>query len=198
MPGSVRSQVECGRIIRDLRVSDDDAFYEEYLAPLERRMLRIVWRIVRDPEAARDVLQDALVRLWRERDRVRAHPNPEALVLRICIGASVDAARRARRRLAVEAEVPVGAATDPERSSAAAVELREIRALVLEAIARLPERQAAAVMMRIVEEKSYAAIALALGCSEPSARVHVMRGRAKLARWLARLAPAPRRGGGEA
>jgi len=76
-------------------------------------------------------------------------------------------------------------------------ERRETRDLVLDAIARLPPRQAAAVTMRVMEDASYDAIAAALGCAEPTARVHVLRGREKLRRLLRGLVPAARAAGGE-
>jgi RNA polymerase sigma factor (sigma-70 family) len=179
-------------------VSGDDAFYDTYLAPLETRMLRTAWRITRDPDRARDALQDAMARIWARRDRVRAHPNPEALVLRISIHAAIDALRRERRRR--RAEDSPGSPAWPARppvGPAAAVERSEVRALVLDAVARLPEKQAAAVALRVLNEQSYGAIAAALGCAEATARVHVLRGREKLKRLLQVLAPAARIGGGE-
>jgi len=179
-------------------VSGDDAFYDMYLAPLETRMLRTVFRITRDPDRARDALQDAMARVWTQRDRVRAHPKPEALVLRISIHAAIDVLRRERRRR--RAEDPAGSPAwraSPPAGPAVAAERSEVRALVLDAVARLPEKQAAAVTLRVLEEQPYEAIAAALGCAEPTARVHVLRGREKLKRLLQVLAPAARKNGGE-
>jgi RNA polymerase sigma factor (sigma-70 family) len=175
-----------------------DSFYETYLAPLETRMLRTAWRIARDPDRARDALQDAMARAWAQRDRVRAHPNPGALVLRITIHAAIDGLRRERRRLRAEdrAEPAAWHASRPA-GPATAAERNEVRALVLDAIARLPEKQAAAVTLRVLEEQPYEAIAAALGCAEPTARVHVLRGREKLKHLLRDLAPAARTAGGE-
>ncbi len=156
-------------------------------------MVRAVRRVVRDPDAARDALQDALVRLWQRRDVVRGHPNPEALVLRVCLHAAIDAARRGRRRRETSddiLEVRGGRGQEP----AAALEREERYEAVLEAVARLPRNQAVAVVMRAVEDEPYAAIAQALGCAEITARIHVMRARVRLGRLLAHLAPeTPRR-----
>jgi RNA polymerase sigma-70 factor (ECF subfamily) len=180
-------------------LSEGEAFYESFLAPLEGRMLRAVWRVVRDPELARDGLQDAMTTLWRRRDRVRAHPNPEALILRICITSAVDLLRKNQRyrRVAQEAltaEVASASHLEPGRT----VERAELREQVLEAIGRLPPKRAVAVMMRIVEDQPYSAIAEALGCSEATARVHVMRGRAGLSERLGHLvSPAPAGGAGK-
>jgi RNA polymerase sigma-70 factor (ECF subfamily) len=179
-------------------VSGDDVFYETYLAPLETRMLRTAWRITHDPDRARDALQDAMARVWVRRDRVRVHPEPAALVLRITIHAAIDRLRRERRRLrAEERGAPAGWRADPPAGPATAAERSEVRALVLDAVARLPEKQAAAVTLRVLEEQPYDAIAAALGCAEPTARVHVQRGREKLKRLLRVLAPAVRKPGGE-
>jgi RNA polymerase sigma factor (sigma-70 family) len=169
--------------------SGDDLFYETYLAPLETRMLRTAWRITRDPDRARDALQDAMARVWRQRERVRAHPNPGALVLRIAIHAAIDVLRRERRRRrAEESAAPNAWRANPQTGPAAAAESSEVRALVLDAVARLPERQAAAVTLRVLEEQPYEAVAAALGCTEPTARVHVLRGREKLKQLLPSLA----------
>jgi RNA polymerase sigma factor (sigma-70 family) len=179
-------------------VSSDDAFYDTYLAPLETRMLRTAWRVTRDPDRARDALQDAMARIWARRDRVRTHPNPEALVLRISIHAAIDALRRERRRRQAEdfTGSPAWPATPPT-GPAAALERSEVRELVLDAVARLPEKQAAAVTLRVLHDQSYGAIAAALGCAEATARVHVLRGREKLRHLLQVLAPLARKSGAE-
>lgn len=167
-----------------------DAFYDTYLAPMETRMLRAVWRVVRDPERSRDALQDALAIVWRKRDRIRAHPNSEALILRICLDAALDMLRKARRssRHLEPAPGPLPELPTPAGPAEVAQE-RELRDQVSEAVARLPGKQALAVLMRVVQEEDYPAIAAALGCAEATARVHVNRGRARLERLLAHLAP---------
>ncbi len=176
----------------------DDLFYDTYLAPLEARMLRAAWRITRDPDRARDALQDSMARIWKRRERVRSHPNPAALVLRITIQAAVDVRRRESRwwRSGGRAmPAPAGGGDDADPRTTA--EQHETRDLVLDAIARLPARQAAAVTMRVMEDAPYDAIAAALGCAEATARVHVLRAREKLRHLLRALAPASRAAGGE-
>jgi RNA polymerase sigma-70 factor (ECF subfamily) len=163
--------------------SGDDDFYELFLLPLEDRMLRTAWRIVRHPARAQDALQEAMTVLWTRRERIRAHPRPDALILRICIDASIDVLRKEakhqRRRVIAE----VDAVPAPTRT----LESGERESEVLAAIGRLGGNQATAVFMRIVEEREYSEIALALQCSETTARIHVMRGRARLQRMLGHL-----------
>jgi RNA polymerase sigma factor (sigma-70 family) len=61
------------------------------------------------------------------------------------------------------------------------VELEDLREHLASAIDSLPDGQAQAVHMRIVEERSYRDIAASLGCSEGAARVRVSRGLSRLA-----------------
>lgn len=173
-----------------LPLTDDEAFYEGWLLPLEERMLRSAWRILRDPELARDAVQDALAVIWARRERVRAHPNPRALVLRICIDAALDARRRERRTLRTASALAFSSPARFDEGPAWIAERHERRDKVLDAIGRLPGRQAAAVLLRYLHDADYRTIAQALECSEVTARIHVMRGRARLGRWLSELAPA--------
>jgi len=153
-------------------------------------MMRSIWRIVRQREAAEDALQDALAIIWRKRREVAGHPNPEAFILRIAVSSAYDAVRKGRRRLRHE----IGGLTEGQSKDAAPpaekeVEDRDLRAAILGAIGRLPRRQAEAVLLHVVEDQPYEDIAQAMGCSESTVRVHVARGRAGLARQLARELP---------
>lgn len=166
--------------------------YDLLVRPMEGRMMRSIWRIVRHREAAEDALQDALAIVWKKRDAVARHPKPEALILRIAVSAAIDAVRKSRRRLRHETPgLADGRAGDSAPPLESEVESRDLQAAVLDAVGRLPRRQATAVLLHIVEDQSYEEAARAMGCSESTVRVNVMRGRAGLARLLARRRPGP-------
>lgn len=171
-------------------MSIDEGYYENLIAPIEDRMIRSIWRVVRDADDADDALQDALATVWKRLDRIRRHPNPQALVLKICVDSAYDVLRkrlRSRRREdleAVDRQLP-----DPRPQPLEVASGRENHAAVLRAIGELPRNQGRAVLMRIVEDEPYSAIAEALGCEESTARAHVKRGRHRLAELLAPLFP---------
>jgi RNA polymerase sigma-70 factor, ECF subfamily len=164
--------------------------YERLIAPIEARMMRTVWAIVRDPDEAQDALQEALATIWRRWDRLLRHPNPEALVLRICINAAYDALRRRQRRLrwfATEAEsvdLPDAGPSALQTATGA-----EQQARVRTAIASLSRNQATAIVMHAVEDMPYEDIAAAMRCREVTVRTHVARARARLRALLADLVP---------
>jgi RNA polymerase sigma factor (sigma-70 family) len=180
---------ECGRdYLAEISVADDKNFYEDLIAPIESQMMRSIWRVVRHPELAEDTLQDALAIIWRKRALIRRHPNPRALVLKICLNSAYDALRKRIRLMPQGASfVPSEGLDIPNSTDRGGEERKLLEDEVLRAIARLPKKQAAAVLMRIVQDQPYDAIAKALGCSEVTVRIQVSRGRARLSRWLSHL-----------
>ncbi len=167
---------------------DANAEYERIIAPIEERMMHAVWRITRDPDDAEEALQDALTRIWRRWDAVCAHPNPQALALRMCINAACDQLRRKiRRRKASQFLSRFASPPRTAPSPADSLNLSEQEEAIFAAIAKLSRNQAAAVTMRLVQNHSYEEIAQCLGCAGATARKHVERGRQRLRELLSPL-----------
>ena len=173
---------------RESLVTDDSTIYDELIAPLEATMMRSIWRVVRNADLAEDCLQDALAAIWKKRFQIRLHPNPQALILKICLNAAYDTLRKLERmRCQTDLSQLDNAPALPERGADRDLEEREIEALVQQAIRKLPRKQALAVMMRLIQEESFETIAQALDCSEVTVRIHISRGRAQLRKWLSPL-----------
>jgi RNA polymerase sigma-70 factor (ECF subfamily) len=174
----------------DADVGEDHSQYARLIAPIEERMIHSVWRVVRQPEDFDDAFQEALIVVWRRLHKVRRHPNPHALILRICINAAYDVLRKKaklRRREALSA-IPE-TIPDPDVSAAERLIRQDRRDEIYGAIGRLPRKQAEVVLMRFVQGLSYPEIAQALGCSESAARQLILRARGRLAPMLAHLVP---------
>jgi RNA polymerase sigma-70 factor (ECF subfamily) len=168
----------------------DTCDYESLVRPIEDRMIRSVWRIVRDPDDADDAFQEAVATVWKRLARIRRHPNPHALILRICTNAAYDVLRRRTRlhkRLGREEDVVE--LPDPAPSAAERLSSGETQAEIMQAVGQLPPKQAAAVLMRFVQNLSYGDIAQSLNCTEATVRKHIARARVKLRRLLEHLAP---------
>ncbi|HOZ47790.1 MAG TPA: RNA polymerase sigma factor [Candidatus Hydrogenedentes bacterium] len=164
--------------------------YERFIEPIEDKMMGCVWRVTRDADAAEEAFQEALAVIWRRWDRIRRHPNPEALILRICINSSYDVLRKEIRRRKREVETDfVGPSPIPQPADAVAAQERE--STILQAISRLSRNQSVAVIMRLVQGCTYSDIAHALGCRDATARKHVERGRERLRGMLAPLMGGP-------
>jgi RNA polymerase sigma-70 factor (ECF subfamily) len=98
--------------------------------------------ILRDPELARDAVQDALIRAWRDLRRLRDPERIDGWLYRLTVNACLDIARRRRRR-PVEVElIDLEASSVPDSAGAFAD-----RQLLDEALAGLdPDKRAVVVM----------------------------------------------------
>ena len=164
--------------------------YGTLIGPIEDKMIRSIWRVVRDPDDAEEAFQEALATIWKRLDKIGRHPNPHALILRICINAAYDVLhRKIRQRWREELKAIPTEITDPRPSPAERLSGQEERAEIIRAIGQLPRKQAEAALMRFVQELSYQEIAQALGCSEVTVRTHIARARTRLSKLLAHLAP---------
>jgi RNA polymerase sigma-70 factor (ECF subfamily) len=68
--------------------------------------------ILRDPELARDAVQEALIRAWRDLPRLRDRDRFDAWLHRLLVNAALDEARRRKRRVVeidLEGAAPAGA-----------------------------------------------------------------------------------------
>jgi RNA polymerase sigma-70 factor (ECF subfamily) len=177
-------------------VTDDRTIYDELIAPMEATMMHSIWRVVRNAELAEDCFQDALAAIWKKRFQIRRHPNPPALILKICLNRACDSLRKLERmRRQTDLSRLDNAPAPPEHDADRDLEAKEIEEQVQQAICRLPRKCALAVMMRLIQEESFEAIAQALDCSEVTVRIHISRGRAQLRKWLYPLWESSRAGG---
>ena len=175
---------------------DDSSDYDSLIRPIENQMIRSVWRIVRDPDDAEDAFQEATETIWKRLGRIRRHPNPQALILKICTDAAHDVLRRRTRQARTqENENVIAALPDPAPSATQHLLNRETQAEIFRAIGQLSPKQGTAVLMRFVQDLSYRDIAQSLGCREVTVRKHIARAREKLYRLLEHLVPNPAKEG---
>jgi RNA polymerase sigma-70 factor (ECF subfamily) len=149
------------------RMAFADNFHAEF-----PRVVRTVAAIVRDRQGAEDIAQDAFVQLLRHWPKVSAYDRPDAWVRRVAIRMATRESRRQRLFARLARVVRVARPREP----------RDLD--VLEAIGLLPRMQRASIALFYLEDRPAAEIADLLGCSEATARVHLHRGRKRLAELL--------------
>ena len=159
---------------------------DQHLQGVKRQMANIAWRVLQDADDAEDAIQDAMTNIWARRRRVLAHPNPKALILRMCFQCAIDRFRTRARRQTAPIPDWLGADSPPPDD---AMVKREMLDQVRRQMALLPGQQADAIYLRVIEQMPYRDVAAAIGCDESTARVHVRRARRKLRRELAPLIP---------
>lgn len=141
-----------------------------------RRLVGIARLLVDDPAQAEEVVQDAFVALHRNWSRLR-DPAAAPMWLRQAVvnGSRGRLRRRATARRHLKVAEPV-LTVDPGERAVVADEHRAVAA----ALARLPDRQRACLVLRFYDGRTEAEIAAALGIAAGSVKTHVHRGLAAL------------------
>ncbi len=138
--------------------------------------------LTRSRAAAEDIAQDAFLRAHRDWERVGRFDNPEGWVRRVATNLAMSRFRRVRAE--TKAILRIGVAdTATEMSPEAAEFWAEVR--------RLPTRQAQAIALHYVEDRSVDEIAGALGISAASVKTHLQRARNSLADRFGSMEEAP-------
>jgi len=147
--------------------------------------------ILRDPELARDAVQNTLVRAWRDLPGLRDPDRFDAWLHRLLVNSSLDEARRRRRR---PVQVELLSFDGPARGDASA-DLAD-RDLVERALIRLQPESRALVVLHYYLGYPLPDAATSLGISLPAAKSRLHR--AMLGLRLSMTADAsvvPQRGG---
>lgn len=149
---------------------------------------RYLWRLLNNAgrsdslTEAQDLTQEVFLRAYRAFGRLRSDSNHRAWLYKIATHCAYTALKQDRRRqhytspLEGIGQTPASPSQSPEQQ----VLLKEALETIQGAIAGLPPKQRAAVILRHVQELDYPAIAQALDCSEDSARANVYRGLRRL------------------
>jgi RNA polymerase sigma-70 factor (ECF subfamily) len=159
----------------------DAAAFEELVRRTSADTFTLARRLVSDDDDARDVVQEAYLRAYRSIGRFRGDAQFTTWLYRITANcASTHLGRRRRHRhdeLDEEVDVPD---TKPDHDPQVAADGALLRQRLEVAIAELPPRLRAVVVLRDIYDLSHAEIAEQLGISESAAKVRLHRARRRL------------------
>lgn len=168
------SDPEESRAIEAARLGDPEAF-DILVRRYSRRVLSIVWNVVRDAALAEDIAQDAFVKAWKTMGRFRSGERFGPWIYRIATNLAIDALRKRSRR----SEQPVDGEL-VSRLTPGQCELSGTAGRIDEALDSLPEMQRIVARLHLVEELSHREIAGMTGLAEGTVRSHLSLARKKL------------------
>src|SRR5688572_308714 len=158
------------------------AFVEELFAKHHNEIYAYLVRMLRDAELAADLTQDAFVKAYRNYDTLEKPENARAWLYQIAHRVALDELRRRKivRFLPWTGESK-GAAPSAEHL---AMDLR-LSGDLQRALAKIPERQRAALLLAELHDLTGLELAAALGVSHVAARALLTRARESLRQALA-------------
>jgi RNA polymerase sigma-70 factor, ECF subfamily len=167
-------------VIENTLMTTGEQYYKRLIEPIEQQMMSVIARIIHNNDEAMDVFHSVLATIWAKLGRIDQHSNPHAYILRICITHAYDALRAAKSRRYHES-IAVLRRHDMSSDKEVTTDSDErVLQLINDAICELPHRQAKSFLLRVVQDISFQEIANVLDCSEPTARSHFSKAKAKI------------------
>lgn len=159
------------------------AFLSDQIRQHARLFFRLAYGVLRDPAAAEDICQQAMLKGWERRGELHSKTAARGWLARIVLNESLQA----RRRLAIERRAIVErAATAPPEQAVERSTFELSEAIVL-AMQDLPDTTRLVVAMRVMQGMSGNEVKDVLGCSAAEVSRQLHRGmellRQSLADW---------------
>lgn len=178
-----RRNEEDARLVADFRAGDELAF-EAIVARHRTRLLAFARSILRSrPDAAEDVVQEALMRAHRALLRDDRPVMLGPWLAKLTRNCALDEISRVKADMVSFEDSPAAQAALVDRDSPSVVHERRTNVrTMLEGIATLPDEQRHALLRREVDGASHADIASELGISGAASRALVSRARDNLAK----------------
>ncbi|MDI2132038.1 SigE family RNA polymerase sigma factor [Yinghuangia seranimata] len=152
---------------------DEVAQFHEFVQARWARLVRIAYLLTGDHAEAEDLAQTALIKVYAAWRRVQSSDSPDAYVRRILVNANAGRFRKKRVTQVLGMGIPDVQVADSTRT----VDQRDA---LLRALARLPARQRAVVVLRYWEDLPETEVARTLGCSVGTVKSQASKGLAKL------------------
>ena len=180
------------RLISRLRARDLSAF-EELVAHFERPVYALCFRLLGDPEEARDATQETFLKVYRGLGGFRGEAGLKTWIYRIAINQAMNQKRWWRRRKREEtislditrgqSDTTIGSLLPGRGSSPEAQAISSERERnIMRALGEIKEDYRIALMLREIEELSYEEIAQTLSISIGTVKSRIARGREELRR----------------
>jgi RNA polymerase sigma-70 factor (ECF subfamily) len=159
---------------REIEVVFDASDFDELFTREYPRLVVLLTAVTGRRSVAEELAQEAFIRAHQRWRRVSRYDRPASWLRRVALNLASN--WRARQRTEERTVRRLG----DERAAAEPRDDDRFWALVRQ----LPDRQGAALALFYLEDRPVAEVAAILGCAESTAKVHLHRGRAALARLL--------------
>lgn len=164
-------------------LAGDQQAFLELVDRYERPLLALLQRMTKDRQAAEDLFQEVLLKVYRTIAQLRDRTRFRVWMFRIAV-------HHVRRFLGRRKPMmPLAAEHDKASMHADPVDDLELRAALRTAVEELPERQREVVLLRTYQGMSYQEIAHCLAVSEENARANYYQALKKLKASFGKGAP---------
>jgi RNA polymerase sigma factor (sigma-70 family) len=152
--------------------------YNDCVSLYADNVFRFIVKNLRHEEDARDVVQTAFEKLWRNREEVE-HAKSKSYLFTVAYNQMIDHLRKSKR-IHLKEEFK-------EDTRVHSKEFNNTKAILNEALAKLGETQRSLVMLKDYEGYSYEEIGRIMNLSESQVKVYLHRARLQLKEYIVKV-----------
>ena len=188
-PHAVPATADTDLMLVERTVAGDQKAFELLVLKYQRRIERLIGRMVRDTDLVEDIAQETFIRAYRALAQFRGEAQFYTWLYRIAVNTAKKALVDLKRDPLVSESALRGGADEEDETSAVENELttaetpetvlaaKEIASAVNSAMEALPEELRQAVTLREIEGLSYEEIAEVMNCPIGTVRSRIFRAR---------------------
>lgn len=163
----------------------DVAAFEELVEGYQKKLFSLAYRIVGNPEDAADMVQEALIRIFRSIAKFKEQSSFSTWIYRITTNVCLDELRKRKNKKEFSLDQEIhGEDGDMKRQIRSdemlpddLAEQEELRDIVNNAINSLPEDQRIVISLRDIQGLTYSEISQVLNCPEGTVKSRINRAR---------------------
>lgn len=171
-------------------LSGNQAAWETIVRQHWRKVFNLAYKFVGKHDEAEDLTQDIFLKIFKALATFDRRANFQTWLISISRNLCIDhyrSVRKERETIAREIDASTLSPASRETGPLVALERRDLRELLRQALEHLPPALRTAIVLRDLQELSYQDIADHLGLPEGTVKSRINRGRIELARQIRRL-----------
>ena len=184
---SVEKPVDSDALLVERTVAGDQKAFELLVIKYQRRIQRLIGRMVRDVDLVEDIAQETFIRAYRALAQFRGEAQFYTWLYRIAVNTAKKALMDLKRNPTVSENAyktsdddetsPVENELTSSETPEAVLASKEIAQIINNAMDTLPEELRQAITLREIEGLSYEEISEAMGCPIGTVRSRIFRAR---------------------
>lgn len=159
--------------------------FKNMVIPYKDKLYRLAYRMVGDTMEAEDVVQEALIKIWKKRERLEEIDNKEAWCMAVTRNLAIDKIR-ARKKSTVSIDT-VYHVKDNNMDPYHSLKSKDAMAKIKEIMNKLPDNLKLVLQLREIEGYSYKEIGEIAGFTIDQVKVYIYRARQSMKEQLVGL-----------
>ena len=157
--------------------------FKRLFLPCSNKLYLVAWRLTHNRQEAEDLVQETMLKLWTQRNKLHELKNSEAFSVRTLHNIFID---QNRKKHLAETDSPPEEMTlkANECDASEMMQQKETGIIVTRLIAKLPKQQRDIITLKDIDDFSYEEIAQQTELSMINIRVHLSRARKQIRVWI--------------